>query len=154
MAESIALLDASSRRSWLQVPSGRAESAAYYHTRSQNDGQSNLEASHIFEHPFITTNQAMSLKTNILAAARRPRGHRRHRAIVVFVFLASHNRANLTSHFQKDELFWVACCVAAIVVSFVLRETGRAAHPLPAPPNKSGLRDDLLRLYRFGSTPI
>src|ERR1700720_4097122 len=35
MAESIALLDASSRRSWLLVPSGHAESAAYYHTGSQ-----------------------------------------------------------------------------------------------------------------------
>lgn len=40
---------------------------------------------------------------------------------------------NLTSHFQKGELYWIACCVAAIVVNFVLRETGRAGHPLPAP---------------------
>ena len=55
MAESIALLDASSRRSWLLVPSGRAESAAYYHTRSQKDGQSNLEVSLIFEASAIIT---------------------------------------------------------------------------------------------------
>jgi MFS family permease len=36
---------------------------------------------------------------------------------------------NLTSNFQKGGLFWIACCAAAIVVSFFLRETGRAAHP-------------------------
>jgi len=40
---------------------------------------------------------------------------------------------NLTSNFQKGGLFWIACCAAAIVVSFFLRETGRAAHPQPAP---------------------
>lgn len=39
---------------------------------------------------------------------------------------------NLTSNFQKGGLFWIACCAAAIVVSFFLRETGRAAHPLRA----------------------
>jgi MFS family permease len=36
---------------------------------------------------------------------------------------------NLTSNFQKGGLFWIACCAAAIVVSFFLRETGRAARP-------------------------
>jgi MFS family permease len=40
---------------------------------------------------------------------------------------------NLTLHFQSGALFWIACCAAAIVVSFFLRETGRAAHPQPAP---------------------
>jgi MFS family permease len=40
---------------------------------------------------------------------------------------------NLTLHFQNGALFWMACCAAAIVVSFFLRETGRAAHPQPAP---------------------
>jgi len=40
---------------------------------------------------------------------------------------------DLTSNFQKGGLFWIACCAAAIVVSFFLRETGRAAHPQPAP---------------------
>ena len=40
---------------------------------------------------------------------------------------------NLTLHFQKGALFWMACCAAAIVVSFFLRETGRAAHPQPTP---------------------
>jgi MFS family permease len=40
--------------------------------------------------------------------------------------------ANLTSHFQKGGLFWMACCAGAIVVSFFIRETGRAAHPQPA----------------------
>jgi MFS family permease len=39
---------------------------------------------------------------------------------------------NLTSNFQKGGLFWIACCAAAIVVSFFLHETGRAAHPQPA----------------------
>ena len=39
---------------------------------------------------------------------------------------------NLTLHFQKGGLFWIACCAAAIVVSFFLRETGRAAHPQAA----------------------
>jgi MFS family permease len=40
---------------------------------------------------------------------------------------------DLMSHFQKGGLFWIACCAAAIVVSFFLRETGRAAGPHPAP---------------------
>ncbi len=40
---------------------------------------------------------------------------------------------NLTLHFQRGALFWIACCAVAIVVSFFLRETGRAAHPQPAP---------------------
>jgi hypothetical protein len=30
-------------------------------------------------------------------------------------------------------MFWIACCAIAIVVSFFLRETGRAAQPQPAP---------------------
>jgi MFS family permease len=38
---------------------------------------------------------------------------------------------NLTSHFQKGVLFWIPCCAAAIVVSFFLHETGRAARPQP-----------------------
>ena len=40
--------------------------------------------------------------------------------------------ANLHLHFQHGAIFWIACCAAAIVVSFFLRETGRAAHPQPA----------------------
>jgi MFS family permease len=40
---------------------------------------------------------------------------------------------NLASHFQKGVLFWIPCCAAAIVVSFFLHETGRAARPQPAP---------------------
>src|SRR6202044_2322358 len=40
---------------------------------------------------------------------------------------------NLLSHFQKGVLFWIPCCAAAIIVSFFLRETGRAAHLQPAP---------------------
>jgi MFS family permease len=40
---------------------------------------------------------------------------------------------NLSLHFQKGVLFWIACCAAAIVVTFFLRETGPAAHPQPAP---------------------
>ena len=40
---------------------------------------------------------------------------------------------NLTLHFQRGALFWIACCAVAIVVSFFLRETGSAAHPQPAP---------------------
>jgi MFS family permease len=40
---------------------------------------------------------------------------------------------NLTSHFQKGVLFWIPCCAAAIIVSFFLRETGRAAHVQPVP---------------------
>ena len=40
---------------------------------------------------------------------------------------------NLASHFQKGVLFWIPCCAAAIIVSFFLRETGRAAHLQPAP---------------------
>jgi len=39
---------------------------------------------------------------------------------------------SLTSNFQKGGLFWMACCVVAIVVTFFLRETGRAAHLQPA----------------------
>jgi MFS family permease len=39
---------------------------------------------------------------------------------------------NLSLHFQKGALFWVACCAAAIIVSFFLRETGHATHPQPA----------------------
>jgi MFS family permease len=35
---------------------------------------------------------------------------------------------NLQLHFQKGAFFWIACCAAAIVVSFFLRETGPAAH--------------------------
>jgi MFS family permease len=35
---------------------------------------------------------------------------------------------NLTLHFQRGAMFWIACCAAAIVVSFFLRETGPAAH--------------------------
>jgi len=38
----------------------------------------------------------------------------------------------LNQHFQKGAIFWIACCAAAIVVSFFLRETGRAVHPQPA----------------------
>ena len=40
--------------------------------------------------------------------------------------------ADLNQHFQKGAIFWIACCAAAIVVSFFLRETGSAAHPRPA----------------------
>jgi len=41
--------------------------------------------------------------------------------------------ANLHVHFQHGAIFWIACCAAAIVVSFFLRETGPAAHaPAPA----------------------
>jgi MFS family permease len=40
---------------------------------------------------------------------------------------------NLTSHFQKGVVFWIPCCAAAIIVSFFLRETGRAAYLQPAP---------------------
>jgi MFS family permease len=40
---------------------------------------------------------------------------------------------NLASHFQNGVLFWIPCCAAAIIVSFFLHETGRAAHPQPAP---------------------
>lgn len=35
---------------------------------------------------------------------------------------------NLTLHFQRGAIFWIACCGLAIVASFFLRETGRAAH--------------------------
>ena len=38
---------------------------------------------------------------------------------------------DLNLHFQKGGLFWIACCAAAIVVSFFLRETGHAARPQP-----------------------
>ena len=41
------------------------------------------------------------------------------------------NAANLTLHFQHGALFWMACCAAAIVVTFFLRETGRAAQTQP-----------------------
>src|SRR5580704_6640315 len=43
------------------------------------------------------------------------------------------NTPNLAVHFQRGALFWIACCAIAIVVSFFLRETGRAAQPQPAP---------------------
>jgi MFS family permease len=33
----------------------------------------------------------------------------------------------LTANFQKGAVFWITCCAAAIVVTFFLRETGRAA---------------------------
>jgi len=39
---------------------------------------------------------------------------------------------HLTSNFQKGGVFWIVCCALAIVVSFFLRETGRAAQPQPA----------------------
>jgi len=39
--------------------------------------------------------------------------------------------ADLNQHFQKGAIFWIACCAAAIVVSFFLRETGHAAQPQP-----------------------
>ena len=38
------------------------------------------------------------------------------------------NSTNLHLHFQQGAFFWIACCAAAIVVSFFLRETGPAAH--------------------------
>jgi MFS family permease len=38
------------------------------------------------------------------------------------------NTPNLAVHFQRGAMFWIACCAAAIVVSFFLRETGPAAH--------------------------
>jgi MFS family permease len=41
------------------------------------------------------------------------------------------NAANLSRHFQNGGVFWIACCAGAILVSFFLRETGRAAHPQP-----------------------
>jgi hypothetical protein len=37
------------------------------------------------------------------------------------------NSMNLHLHFQHGAFFWIACCAAAIVVSFFLRETGPAA---------------------------
>jgi MFS family permease len=37
------------------------------------------------------------------------------------------NVSDLQLHFQKGALFWIACCALAVVVSFFLRETGRAA---------------------------
>jgi MFS family permease len=37
------------------------------------------------------------------------------------------NSLNLHLHFQHGAYFWIACCAAAIVVSFFLRETGPAA---------------------------
>ncbi|MGA8221236.1 MAG: MFS transporter [Candidatus Acidiferrales bacterium] len=42
------------------------------------------------------------------------------------------NTPNLAVHFQRGAMFWMACCAAAIVVTFFLRETGRAANPQPA----------------------
>ena len=36
------------------------------------------------------------------------------------------NSMNLHLHVQNGALFWMACCAGAIVVSFFLRETGRA----------------------------
>jgi hypothetical protein len=39
----------------------------------------------------------------------------------------------LKLHFQKGGLFWIPCCTAAIIVSFFLRETGRAAYAQPVP---------------------
>jgi len=39
---------------------------------------------------------------------------------------------DMPSHFQKGVLFWIPCCAAAIIVSFFLHETGRAARPQPA----------------------
>jgi MFS family permease len=41
------------------------------------------------------------------------------------------NTPNLAVHFQRGVMFWIVCCTAAIVVTFFLRETGRAAHPQP-----------------------
>jgi MFS family permease len=38
------------------------------------------------------------------------------------------NSMNLHLHFQHGAFFWMACCAAAIVVSFFLRETGPTAH--------------------------
>jgi hypothetical protein len=38
---------------------------------------------------------------------------------------------DLNVHFQKGGVFWIACCAAAIVVSFFLRETGHAAQAQP-----------------------
>ena len=38
----------------------------------------------------------------------------------------------LTANFQKGGVFWITCCAVAIVVSFFLRETGRAAAPQPS----------------------
>src|ERR1700685_2943431 len=43
---------------------------------------------------------------------------------------------NLAVHFQRGAIFWIACCAIAIVVSFFLRETGRAAQPQPAAAQK------------------
>jgi len=40
---------------------------------------------------------------------------------------------DLTATFQKGGVFWIVCCAAALVLSFFLRETGRAAHPQPTP---------------------
>ena len=41
------------------------------------------------------------------------------------------NTPNLAVHFQRGAMFWIACCAVAIVVTFFLRETGRAANPQP-----------------------
>jgi MFS family permease len=41
------------------------------------------------------------------------------------------NTPNLAVHFQRGAMFWIVCCAVAIVVTFFLRETGRAANPQP-----------------------
>ena len=43
------------------------------------------------------------------------------------------NAANLLHHFQRGGLFWISCCVVAVVVSFFLRETGPAARLVAKP---------------------
>jgi Integrase core domain len=40
---------------------------------------------------------------------------------------------DLTATFQKGGVSWIVCCAAALVLSFFLRETRRAAHPQPTP---------------------
>ena len=35
---------------------------------------------------------------------------------------------NLHLHFQKGAIFWIVCCIAAVVVTFFFHETGPAAH--------------------------
>src|SRR6202166_3664080 len=49
---------------------------------------------------------------------------------------ATGNTPNLAVHFQRGAMFWIACCAIAIVVSFFLRETGRAAQQQPASAQK------------------
>jgi MFS family permease len=41
------------------------------------------------------------------------------------------NTPNLAVHFQRGAMFWIVCCAVAIVVTFFVRETGRAANPQP-----------------------